>query len=110
LCVVCGWTSTTPITVSMKYYRQQPPQSSCWCKVKLTLEQATWAKVRSRCTYIYTLPLTWELDEVERSIPRTDRSTPMKVPWCSLYMRVGGTKSRSALDVALQYTARTTAW
>ena len=34
--------------------------------------------MRSRCAYVYSLPLTWELDEVESSRPRTDRSTHMK--------------------------------
>jgi hypothetical protein len=32
--------------------------------------------------YIYLLSFTWEVDRVERSRPRTNRSTPKKGPWC----------------------------
>ena len=52
VCAVCGWTSTTAIAVSMKYYTEHSPQSSSWYMVNLTIELATRAKVTNICISI----------------------------------------------------------
>jgi hypothetical protein len=57
--------------------------------------------------YIYTLPLTPELDAVEMSTPRTGRSIPQKDTRSQLFKTVGGPNSRIILDDTLQNTART---
>lgn len=47
--------TTTAIAVSIMYYIQRPPQSSCWWQLRLILEQATKVKRKSLCISILFL-------------------------------------------------------